>query len=690
MKRYFLILFFFTVSLFVFAAVTHHLTHKSFAQTTQAEWTLMFYMDLDNNLEAAQMDDLKEMLTVGSTKDVNIVLLVDRNEKDRPFQSYSNSPVGNLKNWTTAKFLYVEKGNLRELGDWGEVNMGDPANLKKFLQTSIKQFPAQRYGIIITDHGAGWSGVVGDESANNNTLTTKELPVVFKEVVPQIGGKFDLVGFDACLMGNLEVAKSIAPFGRVMVASEELEPADGWNYTPIFRSLTANPKMDAITLGKTIVNTYADFFKSPEQLRTGKGVTLSAIALDKIEPLEKAVNELGTRNQTFIKNGGRNSFISTAKARSNTEEFGNDSKADYRYHFYDLGDYARNIKLQKPDAETARAADAVIQATQAAVLHKHFGQGHPNSSGLAIYFPPDTKTLKSKFEISYKETPFSLTGKWLPFLDDYTKIKNTDTQAPQIEKVETDTTTLKSKSKVGYNKTPFTLTNKQQTFLADYTKINFTNKKTALKKEDNVAKITAKVTGDDIDEIQFVLAESRGDEQLIIGSIPTEPDEKGILREEWDGMWFTIGDGNNELIAPITNFQELDDEDDIYWVEIPTQVQFKDDDEWIDVTLFFLLDINEDEVVGEFIYAFEFSENGVREIELDTGDLLRPVYVLIDENGDESFIASEDADDILKIKNLDALTVGFDNVEVGEYFIGFTATDFSGNMSEEYTEVIVE
>jgi hypothetical protein len=652
--------------------------NKSFAQTTQAEWTLMFYMDLDNNLEAAQMDDIKEMLAVGSTKDVNIVLLVDRSERGSPLQSYTDSPIGNLKNWTTAKLLYVEKGNLRELGDWGEVNMGSPANVKKFLQTVTQQFPARRNAIIFTDHGAGWSGIVGDESANNDTLTTKELPVLFKEV----GRRFDLIGFDACLMGNLEVAKSVAPFGRVMVGSEELEPADGWNYTPLFRSLTANPKMDEITLGKTIVNTYADYFKSPEQARTGKGVTLSVIALDKIEPLERAVNELGVRNQTFIKTGGRAAFISTAKARSNTEECGNDRKENYRYHYYDLGDYANNIKLEKPDAETTRAADAVIQATKAAVLHQHFGQGHPNSSGLAIYFPPDTKTLKSKdFEISYKETPFSLTGKWLPFLDDYTKVKNTDTQAPQLDKVVTDTKSLKSRSKISSYKSPFSLTNKRQPFSAHYTKVNFA---------ETVATITSRVTADDVDEVQFIIAESNDNEEIIIGSVPTEQDEKGILREVWDGEWFTISDGEKELIAPITGFQELDDEDDVYWVEVPAQVQFKDDDEWIDVTLYFLLDFNEDDVFGEFIYAFEFSEDGVREIELDAGDLLRPVYVLIDENGDESLIASEGADDILKIKNTDELTVELDYVDAGKYLIGFMATDFAENISEEYTEVTIE
>jgi len=643
----------------------------SFAQTTQAEWTLMFYMDLDNNLEAAQLDDLEEMIAVGSTKDVNIVLLVDRHEKGSPLQSYSNRPVGNLKNWTTAKLLYVEKGNLRELGDWGEVDMGSPATLKKFLQTVSQQFPARRNAIIFTNHGAGWSGIVGDESANNNTLTTKEIPAVFKEA----GKTFDLIGFDACLMGNLEVAKSVAPFGRVMVASEELEPADGWNYTPLFRSLTLNPKMDAVTLGKTIVNTYADYFKSPEQVHTGKGVTLSVIALDKIEPLEKSVNELAIRNQTFIKAGGRAAFLSTARARSNTEECGNDSDKNYRYHYYDLGDYANNLKQEKPDAETTRAANAVIQATQSAVIHKYAGQGHVNSSGLSIYFPPDTKTLKSKTEISYKETPFSLTGKWLPFLNDYTNIRLTDKEAPQIENLKVDRKTTGSKNKINYGNTAYFPVN-------NYTSANNTRTQTA----QTAATVTARVIGDDIDEVNFVLAETDGSEQLIYGSFPTKMDSKGILREEWSGVWLKITDGKKELFAPITDSQELDDTNDFFWIEIPAQVQFKDDTEWIDVTLYFLLDTTSNQVTGEFIYAFEFAEDGVREIELDKGDLLRPVYLLIDENGDENFISPQDANDIFKIESLDDLTLRPDEVEAGDYLIGFTVTDFAGNYNEVYTE----
>ena len=83
----------------------------------EAEWTLMFYMDSDNNLEAAQLEDLREMIAVGSTPEVNIVALVDRAASADEDDGYSAEPVANLKNWDTAKVLFVEKGRLRQLDD---------------------------------------------------------------------------------------------------------------------------------------------------------------------------------------------------------------------------------------------------------------------------------------------------------------------------------------------------------------------------------------------------------------------------------------------------------------------------------------------------------------------------------------------------------------------------------------------
>ena len=61
---------------------------KVFAQNAPTEWTLMFYMDSDNNLEDPQMQDLVEMMAVGSSANVNIIVLADRNVKGDDDEGY--------------------------------------------------------------------------------------------------------------------------------------------------------------------------------------------------------------------------------------------------------------------------------------------------------------------------------------------------------------------------------------------------------------------------------------------------------------------------------------------------------------------------------------------------------------------------------------------------------------------------
>lgn len=615
-----------------------------FAQNPQAEWTLMFYMDSDNNLEAAQMQDIEEMLAVGSSANVNIVILCDRSNQSSEEDGYTNRDIGGLRNWTTAKLLYLEKGKLREVADWGEVNMGDTNNLKKFLQTATAQFPAKRYGLVFGDHGAGWVGIVSDESANNDTLNTTELPTVFKEITPTTG-KFELIGFDACLMANFEAAKAIAPYSKAMVGSEELEPGDGWHYTPLLGSLVQNPQMDGIALGKRVVDTYRDFYLGPKSGARDKTVTLGVINLEKIPAVEAAVNNLGIYNQNFIRSGGRTTWLQTAQARSRTEEYGN-NEGSHEY-LYDLIDYAQNLKQQKIDAATAQAADAVIAAVKSAVVYKINGEARPRSNGLSIYFPPDDKNSNG----DYKSTPFSLNGKWMPFLIDYIGKGSADKQSPQIQTVQTSNT--------------------------DITK-------------DDVVTVTSKVNADDIAEATFVLAETDKDGEIIIGAIPTDPDENGVLKEEWDGTWFSIGDGKKELICPITSFEEIEDGKDEYLVEVPAQVRPRGSNKWRDVTLYFLLDFKQEEVIGEFVYAFEVKNNRAREVDIYAGDAIRPVYLSIDKNGDSDFIASDDPNDILNVTEDDDITVGEVDVAPGKYLIGFTVTDYSDNTNEEFTEVTIE
>ncbi|NJM54409.1 MAG: hypothetical protein HC846_14150 [Blastocatellia bacterium] len=628
------------------------LTNSSniFAQNAPAEWTLMFYMDSDNNLEAPQMDDLEEMMKVGSSANINIIVLADRSTTGDKVRGYTDRAVGGIQNWTTAKVFYLERGKLRELDDWGEVNMGDPKTLNDFVTAATANFPAKRYGLVFGDHGDGWNGIVGDESHNGDNLNAKELPDVFKQFTAKTG-KIELIGFDACLMANFETAQALAPYGKAMVASEELEPGNGWSYTPIMQALTTTPTMDGFALGKVIVNAYRDYYLGANQGGRDKTVTLSVIDLAKIPAVEAAANNLALSSSGFLQTNQRDAYLKASRARKATSEFGAGDEGQEGSHFYDLAQYAENLKLQQTNPATVAAADQVINAVKAAIPHKITGEVHARSHGLSIYFPPQKEMLMAERRFNYQETLFSQNGKWLGFLNQFLGIENADTVAPKIEEVKTNDANVAG---------------------------------------NDVITVSSKVNADDIEEATFVLAESYKEGEIIIGAIPTAPDEKGILSEEWDGSWFSIGDSKKELVCPVTDFTELEDEKDTFLVEVPAQVRYEGEQNWRDVTLYFYLDFNEEEVVGEFIYAFDFSGKQPREIDIVAGDSIRPVYLGVDTEGETVEIASDDPNDIFTISEDDSLSVGRMDVAPGKYLIGFTVSDFSGNSDAEFTEVTIE
>lgn len=128
----------------------------------------------------------------------------------------------------------------------------------------------------------------------------------------------------------------------------------------------------------------------------------------------------------------------------------------------------------------------------------------------------------------------------------------------------------------------------------------------------------------------------------------------------------------------------------MYLAEVPAQIRFKGGKQWRDLTMYFVLDFNQNDVIGEFVYAFEFKGNRAREVFLDAGDSVRPVYLSIDNDGNEDLVAATDEADIIQIKSPDGVAVGRADVAAGKYVIGFTASDYAGNTAEAFTEVTIE
>ncbi len=259
----------------------------------QKEWTFMVYLDADNDLEGGGLDDFLEMSSVGSTADVNIIVQMDRIGKyDARFGD-----------WANCERFYVTQGmkpkTANAVSDWGdgqggrEVNMADPSTLSDFLKWGISEYPANRYAAVLWDHGDHWYGVCWDDSSGDDCLNMSDLDTALDDVYLELGGNtLDILGFDACLMAGVEIAYQVSGYADYMVASEYLEPGDGWNYQWSLDSLVQTPMMSTSSFCRAIADDFVESYENAHYYKDD--VTLSVVDFTFFDEFFSAFYNLST------------------------------------------------------------------------------------------------------------------------------------------------------------------------------------------------------------------------------------------------------------------------------------------------------------------------------------------------------------------------------------------------------------
>ena len=174
-------------------------------------WLVMLYQNADDEvLEQDIVTDLNEAELVGSTDRVTIVAQLDR--YDGAFDGDGD--------WTgSRRFLVEQDDDLRtlaseEIEDLGEVDSGDWQTLSDFATWAIESFPADHYALILSDHGAGWVGGWNDNApTEGSAFTTDDIDRALRDTLERTGvDRLDLLGFDACLMSQVEALAAVTPY----------------------------------------------------------------------------------------------------------------------------------------------------------------------------------------------------------------------------------------------------------------------------------------------------------------------------------------------------------------------------------------------------------------------------------------------------------------------------------------------
>ncbi|MFA9466284.1 MAG: clostripain-related cysteine peptidase [Velocimicrobium sp.] len=382
-------------------------------------WTVFLYM-CGTNLETQKGEatkNLKELLQVDLSDQVNIII-----------------QTGGTKRWRmdgiSSEYLNryrVSDHSLELLEQLPADSMGKEDTLSDFLAWGIENYPAEKMMVLFWNHGSGSiNGLVFDELYNNDSLTLVELENSLEQVSQRMTDKFEIIGFDACLMATLETASMVSDYARYMVASEEIEPAGGWDYTTWVNYISKDTTSDGTLLGRVICDSYYSKckIKNSEDM-----TTMSVVDLSKIKDLTGAFDtmagEMSAVNETIT------GLSKLTQSIVRAESFGGNSDNEGYSNLIDVGDMTDQAQNVLKDT-----ANMVKKTLEKAVIYKTNGDLREESSGLSVYYPLNSNIKDLIFydniAFSKKYTTFlnkvygDVSDKTVTFTDTGSKNENND------------------------------------------------------------------------------------------------------------------------------------------------------------------------------------------------------------------------------------------------------------------------
>ncbi len=338
----------------------------------ETEWAIYWYLcgsDLESEYGSAT-DDLIEMMEVELPENVKVV--IQTGGAHYWYNEVVDADMGQ-------RFVYDSDG-LTLIEEFEPVNMGDPDTLADFLAFATENYPANNTMVNFWNHGGGSvSGVAFDEQFDMDALTLDELYASFTSVYTEDPDDqpVDIIGFDTCLMATIDTAYIFSDLGKYLVASEELEPGNGWYYSGIMEALALDPQISPLDLSIEICDTYVE---GCELEWTEDDITLSVINLSKLEPLIVAYEDFG-REALESAIADPSFFTHFSKVAHSIENYGGNTREQGFTNMADLGHLAAESYDLLPET-----SGAVIDAIENCVEYKVAGKYRPESMGISCYY----------------------------------------------------------------------------------------------------------------------------------------------------------------------------------------------------------------------------------------------------------------------------------------------------------------
>ena len=279
----------------------------------------------------------------------------------------------------------IADGKLTKVEDLpDDLCMSEGKSLEDFLTWAKKKYAADRHMLVLWDHGGGVPYGYGSDDLNKRS-EDKGSTMQTSEVVNAIaasGMKFDLIGFDACLMQDIEIAAALEPYADYYLASEEIEGGYGWFYTSPFGKLAKDPGMPTTEFAEDLLSCYDQMntIVKDEGGKPDTKATLSLVDTTLAKPAYRKLAGLFGDMDDAIRESP-DAYASVAAAGTNAYAFEDNLQID-------LVDYLSI--LQKADGDNDISSDEgyedVIHSVQASVLCRNSDSAE-GINGMAFAFP---------------------------------------------------------------------------------------------------------------------------------------------------------------------------------------------------------------------------------------------------------------------------------------------------------------
>ncbi|MDL2237392.1 clostripain-related cysteine peptidase [Christensenellaceae bacterium OttesenSCG-928-K19] len=346
---------------------------EAIPHTGGEDWAIYIYMcgtDLESEIGMATANISELMEVTDANPDVNVYMQTGGTyEWQNPFVDPE----------VMQRFHVDTQNQQLTLLDEGELaSMGDESTLVDFLDWATQHNTADKMGVLFWNHGGGPIDGLESDEIFGNALSIGNLRNAFDESNPEGEPFLEFVGFDTCLMANIEVADILSDHARYLIASEEIEPGGGWDYDSWYAYLCENPDATGAELGTVICDSY---YQKCEQDGRADMATLSVVDLAVADELiEEFSNVAASMADVSMVDATANAEI--IRGVQATERYGGDTASEGYTNLVDVGDMVYNIAEQLPDG-----GQGFLSAMEQAVVYNVCGPYRAYSTGLSIYYP---------------------------------------------------------------------------------------------------------------------------------------------------------------------------------------------------------------------------------------------------------------------------------------------------------------